>query len=528
MIKEYLSAGYPILAVKTYEPERAQRVMLQEIFNAKYESEDSRHRCYSWDILNGIVHWHKMLKCQKCNCEYISTDIAEYNEKRYCPNDNTELAEKEFAPSKGIQPGDNDKYPQGIFPLHWLQNEADNAALFLWNYHKYLIPGNIEIIQALQNYRDYWKQCGKVVILLVPDIDIVKELDKSITVIDFNLPNGKEIEVVLEDLAQGNNIGIEGDEEKRILVNAASGLTLFEAENAFALSSKINSTTFSPQIVLEQKAQMVKKNASLEYSHFKESFSKIGGLGNLKQFCSKVIKSDLSRGVMLLGVPGTGKSMFSKALGSEAGLPTLSLDFGKLFGSLVGESEKKIREALKIIDAMAPCVLFIDEIEKGLSGVQSSHQTDGGTGSRVFGSFLTWLNDHQTKVFVIATCNSIQKLPPEFLRAERWDAIFFVDLPQAEERNIILDLYKTEYMVSGEPPSMEGWTGAEIKTMCRIAAMMNVSLKEAAHYVIPLSRSMGKEINELKEWAENRCIPASIPRNTPINKTRKFAMARSN
>ena len=286
MIKKYLSAGYPILAVKTCEPERAQKEILQEIFDAQYENECERHQCFSWNILSGIVHWHKVLKCSKCGSEYISTDIAEHDGKRYCPNDNEELTEKEFAVSQSKQPSDNEKYPPGIFPLHWLQAEANNIALLLWNYHKYLVPNNIEIIQALQNYRDHWKQRGKVAILLVPDIDIVKELDKSITIIDFNLPSGNEIETVLECLARGNNMEIGSDEEKHILVNAASGLTLFEAENAFALSHEINTARFNPHIVMEQKAQMVKKTHPWNIPISKRTSVKLADLTTSSNFAA--------------------------------------------------------------------------------------------------------------------------------------------------------------------------------------------------------------------------------------------------
>ena len=163
-----------------------------------------------------------------------------------------------------------------------------------------------------------------------------------------------------------------------------------------------------------------------------------------------------------------------------------------------------------MVDSFSPCVLRIDEIEKGLSGIQSSGQTDGGTGSRVFGTFLNWLNDHKSRVFVVATCNDIQKMPPEFLRAERWDAIFFVDLPTEKEREIIFNLYQGGYKVKGTPPDMDGWSGAEIKSLCRIAAMMGTKIEEAKHYIMPLSQSMAEKIEELRDWARTRTIAASI------------------
>ena len=147
------------------------------------------------------------------------------------------------------------------------------------------------------------------------------------------------------------------------------------------------------------------------------------------------------RGVMLLGVPGTGKSAFAKALGNETGRPTLVLDIGALMGSLVGQSEQNIRQALNIVDAMAPCVVFIDEAEKAFSGVSSSGQTDSGVSARLFGTFLSWLNDHTSDVFTVCTCNDISKLPPEFSRAERFDGVFFLDLPGEQQKKMIWQLY---------------------------------------------------------------------------------------
>lgn len=335
MIKEYLAAGYPILAVRTCEPERAEKELLWELFNAQYSAGTQPYQCYSWDFVNKIKQWG-----------VVDSDSG-----------GRQL-------SYGMITEDDEQAQPALSPLLWLNRQPECAVLFVWNYHKFLTPQAIGIIQSLQNFRDDWKQRQKTLVLLVPEIDIVKELDKSITIIDFNLPDKEKIVAVLDDLARGNGIEINGS--KDALVNAAAGLTLFEAENAFALSFSHKRGTFDPLVVMEQKAQMVKKNACLEYSRFNETFSAIGGLDNLKQFCARIIKSPLSKGVLLLGVPGTGKSAFAKALGNEAGIPTLQLDLGRVFGSLVGQSEGKIREALRIVDAMAPCVLFVDEINTGL------------------------------------------------------------------------------------------------------------------------------------------------------------------
>ena len=168
--------------------------------------------------------------------------------------------------------------------------------------------------------------------------------------------------------------------------------------------------------------------------------------------------------------PGTGKSAFCKALGNETGRPTLMLDIGSLMGSLVGATEQNIRQALRIADAMSPAILFVDELDKGLSGIGSTG--DSGVSTRLFGTLLTWLSDHETDVFFVATANDISKLPPEFTRAERFDGVFFLDLPAGKDKEAIWDLYRGQFGIPAAQarPADANWTGAEIKSCCRLAA----------------------------------------------------------
>ena len=172
-----------------------------------------------------------------------------------------------------------------------------------------------------------------------------------------------------------------------------------------------------------------------------------------------------------------------------------------------------MRSALKVVDAMSPAILFIDEIEKGIGGVASSHLSDGGTGARVFGSFLQWLNDHSSQVFTIATSNNIWQLPPEFTRSGRWDAIFFVDLPSPQEREAIWKIWLSHYGLSEDSPRPkdDNWTGAEIRTACRLAKIFQTSPKDVAQFIVPIALSMGDKIAQLREWAKGRTVPASTP-----------------
>ncbi len=212
--------------------------------------------------------------------------------------------------------------------------------------------------------------------------------------------------------------------------------------------------------------------------------------------------------MLLLGVPGTGKSAFAKSLGNETGRPTLTLDVGALYGSLVGATEQNVRQALRIVDAMSPAILFIDELEKALSGVGGNG--DSGVSTRIFGTLLTWMADHESDVFVVATANDISKLPPELTRAERLDGIFFLDLPGPLERQTIWEMYLSSYGLPAKQPrpADDGWTGAEVRSCCRLATLLGVTLVEAAQNVVPVSRTASEAVERLRTWATGRCLAA--------------------
>jgi SpoVK/Ycf46/Vps4 family AAA+-type ATPase len=190
----------------------------------------------------------------------------------------------------------------------------------------------------------------------------------------------------------------------------------------------------------------------------------------------------------------------------------LTLDIGSLLGSLVGQSEANLRQALRIVDAMAPCVLFADELEKGLSGV-SGNAGDSGVSARLFGHLLTWLNDHTSDVFFVGTCNDISRLPPEFARAERFDALAFVDLPDPAQRHKIWELYLAKFRLDPrqERPVDDDWTGAEIRACCRLAALLDLPLVAAAQNVVPVARTAGESVERLRSWACGRCLSADRP-----------------
>lgn len=388
-----------------------------------------------------------------------------------------------------------------------------SALLVLVNFHRFL--SSPEIIQALARQITEGKQNRTFVVILSPLVQIPLELEKQFIVVEHELPDRGQLERLARGIATEEGELPESDELQTIL-DAAAGLTRYEAEGAFSLSL-VRHNQIKAEAIWELKSQTLKKNGLLSLYRGKESFTNLGGLEAMKSFCLRAIRRQgqsnplcRPRGVLLLGVPGTGKSAFAKALGQETHRPTLVMDIGALMGSLVGQTEQNIRQALRITDAMSPCILFLDEVEKALSGVASSGSTDSGVSARLFGTFLTWLNDHESDVFVVATCNDIGKLPPEFSRAERFDGVFFLDLPGYQQRQAIWRLYLGMFNLDAKQPrpNDHDWTGAEIRSCCRLAALLDVPLLTAAQNVVPVAVTAAESVNRLRDWASGRCLNA--------------------
>jgi hypothetical protein len=400
-----------------------------------------------------------------------------------------------------------------IRAVNALATPNGTAILVLQNFHRFL--QSAEIVQALARQIITGKQNRTFVVILSAVVQIPTELEKLFVVLEHELPSREQLAEIARGIATEDDELPQGSELETVL-DAASGLTRHEAENAFSLSL-VRHSRISPPAVWELKSQMLKKSGLLTLHRGGERFADLGGLDSLKAFCLRAMRQQghcdplkRPRGVMLLSPPGCGKSQFAKALGNETNRPTLTLDVGALMGSLVGQTEQRTRDALKIADAMAPCILFCDEIEKALAGVGSSGQADSGVSARLFGSLLTWLNDHTSDVFFVATCNDISKLPPEFARAERFDGIFFVDLPTVEQREIIWDIYLSMFELDQEQtrPRDDNWTGAEIKACCRLSALLDVPLMAAADNVVPVAVTAAESVERLRSWASGRCLSA--------------------
>src|SRR5262245_12486382 len=298
-----------------------------------------------------------------------------------------------------------------------LADDKGTALLLLHNFHRFL--GNPGVIQTTFQQLVAGKQQRTFIVVLSPVVQIPVELEKLFVVLEHRLPDREQLERIARELTSDQPDDLPKGEALDRVLDAAAGLTRYEAEGSFALSLTRHNA-IRPEVIWELKAQGLKKSNLLTLHRGPERFDSLGGLRNLKDFCKRALcagRHVRPRGVLLLGVSGSGKSQFSKALGNEMGRPTLMLDIGTLMGNLVGQSEGNLRQALRIADAMAPCILYCDELEKALSGVGS--QGDSGVSTRLFGNLLTWLADHESDVFFVGTSNDISRLPPEFARAER-------------------------------------------------------------------------------------------------------------
>ena len=439
-----------------------------------------------------------------------------------CREEDWRLATWDVAQGLQISGQNADADSTGADPLaairsvNSLASSESSAILVLVNFHRFV--NSAEIVQALQQQIVQGKQNRTFIVILSPVVSVPVELEKQIVVLEHELPARDQLEELARSIATEEGELPEGDELHTVL-DAAAGLTRYEAEAAFSLSL-VREQAIRPQSIWELKSQMLKKSGLVELHRGSESFDALGGLDALKSFCTRAMRNQghgnplkRPRGAMLLGVPGTGKSAFAKALGNETGRPTLTLDVGSLMGSLVGQTEGNIRQALKIADAMSPCVLFLDEVEKALAGVASSGQTDSGVSARLFGTFLSWLNDHESSVFVLCTCNDISKLPPEFSRAERFDGVFFLDLPGASQKGMIWDICLNLFDLDAEQPKPKttDWTGAEIRSCCRLAALLDVPLVEAAKNVVPVAVTASESVEQLRTWASGRVLDADTP-----------------
>ncbi len=414
--------------------------------------------------------------------------------------------------------------------------EAPEKSLFLLQDLHLFLGSDINpvLLGQIKEVLRATKTQNKVLIISGCRLALPPELEREITVIEFKLPGKEELGVVLAGILKSANISDLPDQQLESALSAASGLTSIEAENAFALSV-VEKGGIAPETIARVKADSLKKNGLLEVIEQGGTLDQIGGLEVLKDWLitrkeafterARAYGLPVPKGLLIVGIPGTGKSLTAKATAGVFNIPLLKLDAGRIFGSLVGQSESNLRSVIQTVEAIAPCVLWIDEIEKGFAGSKSSGSSDGGTSARVFGSFISWMQEKMSPVFVVATANDVTQLPPEFLRKGRWDEMFFVDLPNHEEREVIWQLQIARF---GRDPkefdcrqlarATEGYTGAEIESVFTEALFdafenegepTDLTIAHVLTTFVPLSKLMSEQISNLRNWAVGRTKAAT-------------------
>ncbi|WP_088891699.1 AAA family ATPase [Leptolyngbya ohadii] len=412
------------------------------------------------------------------------------------------------------------------------------AIFVLRDFHRFL--EDVSVARKLRNLARLLKSQPKNIVLLSPQVSIPEDLSEVLTVQEFPLPGTEEIRSELDRLlsATGQSLELKILDE---LVRSSQGLSMERIRRvlAKAIASRGSLQEEDVELVLEEKRQTIRQTQILDFYPATEKISDIGGLDNLKDwllrrggaFTEKARQYGLPhpRGLLLVGIQGTGKSLTAKAIAHHWHLPLLRLDVGRLFGGLVGESESRTRQMIQLAEALAPCILWIDEIDKAFAGVDG--RSDAGTTSRVFGTFITWLAEKKSPVFVVATANNIQALPPEMLRRGRFDEIFFVGLPSQEERKAIFSVHLSRlrphnlksYDLDRLAYETPDFSGAEIEQILIEAMHLGFSqnrdfttedILEAASQLIPLARTAQDQIRILQDWAENGRVRLASRQNS--------------
>ncbi len=452
--------------------------------------------------------------------------------------------------------------PKGLAdPLEALDTviEHKEPAIYLFkDFHAFTRPTtcgrNAPYIRKLREVATALSDSYKTVVISAPLLELAPDLEKDVCVLDYPLPGPLEFDRLLhricDDVSANTKLKIDlTDRDREQLVRAALGLTLQEAENVFAKTIVCDGRLSAEDVsvVFSEKQQIIRKSGLLEYYASTTEREDIGGLDELKDWLNKrsLAFSEQARqfglpapkGVLLVGVQGCGKSLCAKAVSRMWRMPLLRFDMGRMFGSLVGSSEENTRRAIMVAESVAPVVLWADEIDKAFAGSQGSGNTDAGVTARVMSTFLTWLNEKQKPVFVMATANNIAQLPPELLRKGRLDEIFFVDLPNAAEREQVFHIHirkrqrdPARFDLKALGAAADGFSGAEIEEAI-ISALYDVfylgkeletvDVLNSLRQSVPLSRTMAEGISALRAWAEGRARPASRRDQDPATQVRR-------
>ena len=490
-IEHLMRARYPLIYILSSEEKRVEK-SIADVLHAREREKNYKTKIFTWSVTEGV--------------------------------------------RLGKEPQGDSKDP--LKALRFVvEAKADERAVFiLRDLHAYL--KNPEVVRLLRDIGRKLKEELKTVFLISPLLAIPPELDKEVALVEYPLPELLEIDAIFDRVSRNTGAKIPSGQEREHVVEAALGLTADEAEGVFAKSLVQTGGSFDIDVILSEKERIVRKSGVLEFFRTQEKMDNIGGLDVLKgwlrkrqsAFSEEARQFGLPRpkGILMIGIPGGGKSLTAKAVGAAWRLPLLRLDVGKIFAGIVGSSEENMRRAIQMAEAVAPSILWVDELEKGFSGTGSSNNSDAGTAARVFGSFITWLQEKTSPVFVIATANNVDELPPEMMRKGRFDEIFFVDLPTLPERKEIVAIHikrrgrdPEQFNLDLISEKSEGMTGAEIEQAIvsalfdeydrngKTGVLTSEGVLHSLQETVPLSRTMKEKIAALRNWCKTRARPAS-------------------
>ena len=449
-IASFLAAGYSGFVIRTAESKRAAEVMHEVITKTK-RKDGAKYTVASWDM--------------------DSTDD-----------------------------------PNPMLPLdHLTTNSPEFSVIILHNYHWFL--NKPPIIQKIQNNMDNWRNKGKAIIVLTPYVDIPLEIRKDFMMLEMPLPDEAEIRGCMHHISKSAGKPELLDTPSEPIVQAAKGLTKTEIENVLALSYT-ETGKFDVKTINEQKIQTIEKSGLIEVLRTDKTYDDIIGFDVAKHVVGKMIQKRKSKGCLFVGPPGCGKTAFMECTVGEFNKIGLLINFGRLYSKYQGEGFEQVEEVIDIIEAVGDCIVVMDEFEKQLAGAASSGNEDSGVSKKMTGRWLTFMQDKSEGIYMMGTCNSFDGIPDEYLRIGRWDSSpFYIDLPDDETKTLIMDYYinKIGIDTSLERPNMLGWTGAEIESCCQMSSNLEVSLIDAAKFIIPQSKRGTAQAEKLKEFA----IPAT-------------------
>src|ERR1700731_25822 len=516
-LKVLLDSSTPIVAIESIEEVRAVRLVRAACVALNLAA-------YEWTIASGLV---------RCGSD-VGEIVPEV--RGLTSAYGAAAAQEALINTKAIY---NSQEPAQM--LANLEGISLEAAFILKDLHRHM--DEPVVVRRVRDVGQKFSEHRRTIILTAPKIDIPPELRGLVEFLELPLPDRRRLRQIIDEvvvrISRNHTLQRKLDPKGYdAVVESLRGLTEEEAERTLS-QALVTRYSLCPEIandVVETKKALLRRSEMLEFVEADEAFSNLGGMDNLKRWLAerRGAWEDSARdfglesphGVIILGVQGCGKSLFARAVAGEWNLPLVKFDTAAIYDKYIGETEKRIRKVFTVAEGLAPCVLWIDELEKVFAGSgPDSASVDAGVSSRLLASFLSWMQDRKTPVFVAATCNNVSALPPELIRKGRFDELFFVDLPNQAERKQIFSIQlakrkrnPAEFDLQTVATAAKGFSGAEIEAAVQGALYAAYSEKKplstqfllnALAQTVPLSITRSEEIGELREWARTRAVPAS-------------------